>query len=178
MSASPLTYLEPTDSEEEDASTALAEDQIYDFITNEPVKDSPKERALQAVARSLVYEYGFDHTQLERDLTVTYEVTDPHGRTRRTRRKVDLVIYPEGKPKEPNHVVRVGIVQPPGTKAQDRKKGVELLEEVTVALRSGEAFVWANKATERVFTQKVVKMRFRPRLTRHGGETRWAVNGG
>jgi type I restriction enzyme M protein len=177
MSASQLTYLEPTDSEEEDSSTTLAEDQIYDFITNEPVKDSPKERALQAVARSLVYEYGFDHTQLERDVTVTYEVTDPHGRTKRTRRKVDLVVYPEGKPKEPKHIVRVAIAQPPGTKAQDRKKGVELLEEVTGALRPGEAFVWANKATERVFTQNVVKMRFRPRVTRHGGVTRRAVNG-
>jgi hypothetical protein len=178
MSASQLTYLGPTDSEDEDASTTLAENQIYDFITNEPVKDSPKERALQAVARSLVYEYGFDHTQLERDVTVTYEVTDPHGRTRRTRRKVDLVIYPEGKPKELKHIVRVAIVQPPGTKAQDRKKGVELLEDVTVALHPGEAFVRANKATGRAFTQKVVKIRFRPRLTRHGGETRRAVNGG
>jgi DNA phosphorothioation-dependent restriction protein DptH len=43
------------------------------------------------------------------------------------------------------------------------------------ALRPGEAFVWANKATERIFTQKAVKMRFRPRVTLHGGETRRAV---
>jgi DNA phosphorothioation-dependent restriction protein DptH len=43
------------------------------------------------------------------------------------------------------------------------------------ALRPGEAFVWANKATERIFTQKAVKMRFRPRVTQHGGETKRAV---
>jgi type I restriction enzyme M protein len=154
MCASQLTYLEPTDSEEEDPSTTLAEDQIYDFITNEPVKDSPKERALQAVARSLVYEYGFDHTQLERDVIVTYEVTDPHGRTRRARRKVDLVIYPEGKPKELKHIVRVGIVQPPGTKAQDRKKGVDLLEEVMGALPTCDYGLWTNGA-DLEFRQKV-----------------------
>jgi DNA phosphorothioation-dependent restriction protein DptH len=41
-----------------------------------------------------------------------------------------------------------------------------------VALAPGEAYVWATKATERVFAQKAVKMRFRPRVTRHGGETR------
>ena len=43
------------------------------------------------------------------------------------------------------------------------------------ALRPGDAYVWATKATERVFTQKAVKMRFRPRVTRHGGGTRTAV---
>jgi hypothetical protein len=154
MSASQLTYLERTDSEEEDSSSTLAEDQIYDFITNEPVKDSRKERTLQAVARSLVYEYGFDHTQLERDVTVTYEVTDPHGRTRRTRRKVDLVVYPEGKPKELKHIVWVAIVQPPGTKAQDRKKGVELLEEVMGALPTCDYGLWTNGA-DLEFRQKV-----------------------
>jgi hypothetical protein len=43
------------------------------------------------------------------------------------------------------------------------------------ALRPGEAYVWANKASERVFTQKAAKMRFRPRVTRHGGETKRAM---
>ncbi len=44
------------------------------------------------------------------------------------------------------------------------------------ALRPGDAYVWATKATERVFTQKAVKMRFRPRLTQHGGETKKAIS--
>lgn len=43
------------------------------------------------------------------------------------------------------------------------------------ALRPGDAYVWATKATERVFMQKAVKMRFRPRVTQHGGETKRAV---
>jgi DNA helicase HerA-like ATPase len=43
------------------------------------------------------------------------------------------------------------------------------------ALRPGDAYVWATKATERVFTQKAAKVRFRPRVTRHGGGTRNAV---
>ena len=43
------------------------------------------------------------------------------------------------------------------------------------ALNPGDAYVWATKATERVFTQKAVKMRFRPRVTQHGGGTKTAV---
>ena len=143
---------DPTPDEEE--TEALASDQLYDFVTNQPVKDTPKERTLQAVARSLVYEYGFDPTQLERDVIVTYEVTDPHGRTRRTRRKVDLVVYPEGKSKEPTHIVRVGIIQPPGTKARDRKKGIELLEEVMGALPACDCGLWTN-GTDLEFRQKL-----------------------
>ena len=142
-------------SQEEEETEALASDQLYDFVTNEPVKDNPKERTLQAVARSLVYEYGFEHTQLERDATVTYEVTDTHGRTRRTRRKVDLVVYPEGKPKELQHVIRVALIQPPGTKARDRKKGIELLEDVMGALPACDYGLWTN-GTDLEFRHKVM----------------------
>ena len=43
------------------------------------------------------------------------------------------------------------------------------------ALRPGDAYVWATKAAERVFAQKAIKVRFRPRVTRHGGEMKMAV---
>jgi len=59
--------------EDGDGSDSLAENQLYDYITNKPVKDTPLEKVLQAVARSLVDEYDFDNTQLQRDYTVTYE---------------------------------------------------------------------------------------------------------
>jgi len=139
---------------DEKEAKALASDQIYDFVTNQPVKDTPKERTLQAVARSLVYEYGFDHTQLERDVTVTYEVTDPHGHTRRTRKKVSLVVYPEGKPKDLEHIIRVAIIQPPATKVRDRQKGTELLEDVMGALPTCDYGLWTN-GTDLEFRQKV-----------------------
>jgi len=43
------------------------------------------------------------------------------------------------------------------------------------SLRPGEAYIWATKATEHLFTQKSVKMHLRPRVTQHGGETKKAV---
>lgn len=56
------------------------------------------------------------------------------------------------------------------------QRSITSLADLTPAqmasLAPGEAYVWATKATERVFTQKAVKMRFRPRVTRHGGETK------
>jgi len=142
-------------SEEAEETEALASDQLYDFVTNQPVKDTPKERTLQAVARSLVYEYGYDSTQLQRDVIVTFDVTDPHGRTRRTRRKVDLLVYPEGKPKDLEHAIRVVVVQTPKTKPQDRKRGVALLEDVMGALPACDYGLWTN-GTDLEFRQKMM----------------------
>ena len=43
------------------------------------------------------------------------------------------------------------------------------------ALQPGEAYVWANRATDPVLTRRAVKLRMRPRVTRHGGSTRTAL---
>jgi hypothetical protein len=42
-------------------------------------------------------------------------------------------------------------------------------------LSSGEAYVWAGQASEEQFTRSAVKIRCRPRVTQHGGETKTAV---
>lgn len=51
----------------------------------------------------------------------------------------------------------------------------DLTPEQMAALRPGEAYVWATKSTDRLFTQKAVKVHFRPRITRHGGGTKTAI---
>lgn len=52
----------------------------------------------------------------------------------------------------------------------------DLQPEQLANLRPGEAYVWAAKATDNNFMRHAVKVRFRPRVTQHGGETRTAVN--
>ena len=105
-------------SDELESSESLAENQLYDFITNQPVKDTPVERVVQVVARSLVDEYEFDHTQFQRDQTVTYEVFDEQGKTRKVRRKVNIAVFAEGASREDqNTIIRACIIQSPGTKA-------------------------------------------------------------
>ena len=133
---------------------ALASDQLYDFITHQPVKNTAKERTLQAVARSLVYEYAFDHTQLERDVNVSCEVTDSHSATKHMRKKANLVVYPEGKPKQLASVVRVAIIQPPNTRTGDPRSGIDLLEDVMGALPACDYGLWTN-GTDQEFRQKV-----------------------
>ncbi len=53
----------------------------------------------------------------------------------------------------------------------------DLTAGMLASLAPGEAFVWANRATEQTFTRRAVKMRMRPRITKHGGSTRRAVEG-
>ena len=43
------------------------------------------------------------------------------------------------------------------------------------ALGSGEAYLWANKATDKAITQRPIKISIRPRVTKHGGDTIQAV---
>lgn len=45
------------------------------------------------------------------------------------------------------------------------------------ALGPGEAYVWSSKATDDAFTRDAVRVRCRPRVTLHGGETRTAIGG-
>lgn len=50
-----------------------------------------------------------------------------------------------------------------------------LTPEKMAHLRPGEAFVWSSKATDDAFTKGAQKIRCRPRVTRHGGGTKTAV---
>jgi DNA helicase HerA-like ATPase len=50
-----------------------------------------------------------------------------------------------------------------------------LTPEMLARLLQGEAYVWSSKATDPSFCNGAVKVRCRPRVTRHGGETKTAV---
>lgn len=143
-------------SDDTDSAEALAENQIYDYITNQPVKDSPAERVLQSVARSLVDEYGFDHTQLQREQTIVYEAYDESGRAKRVRRKVEIAIFEENsKRDDQDQIIRVCMILPPGSKANDKKRSVGMLEEMLGALPNCEYGLWTN-GTELIFRQKIM----------------------
>lgn len=59
------------------------------------------------------------------------------------------------------------------------QKSITALSDLTpqqlATLAPGEAYLWATKSNERIFTQKAVKVHFRPRLSQHGGGTKTAV---
>ena len=59
------------------------------------------------------------------------------------------------------------------------QKSLTALGTLTAAemasLKSGEAYLWANKASDNIITTKPVKINIRPRVTKHGGDTIQAV---
>ena len=59
------------------------------------------------------------------------------------------------------------------------QKAVVSLADLTPAkmasLVPGEAYVWSSKSTEAEFTRAAVRLRLRPRMTKHGGATKTAV---
>lgn len=61
------------------------------------------------------------------------------------------------------------------------KSALVALEDVeeghVAALGPGEALVWAQRSTEKRFTQRPHKLHVRPRFTQHGGGTKTAVQG-
>jgi len=142
--------------DELEESESLAENQIYDYITNKPVKDTQVERILQVVARSLVEEYSFDHTQLQRDQSVIYEIYDEQSKTRKAHRRIDIAVFAEGAQRDDqSKIIRACILQAPGTKANDPRKGIYLLEEVIGGLPSCGYGLWTN-GTDLVFRQKLM----------------------
>jgi len=120
---------------------------------------------LQAVARSLGEEYEFDHTQRQRDQTVAYEAQDGYGKAHKVRRRVSVVVYPEGANKDdPEQMIRAALVQSPNVKTNDANRGVAQLEDVLGALPNCEYGLWTN-GTDLVFKHKLTGGWSRSKMT-------------
>jgi hypothetical protein len=100
---------------------------------------------------------------------------------------VSILIASQDPPSLPNEIIELSSLvilhrfnSPQWVKHVQRS--VTALADLTPAqmsiLRPGEAYVWSNKTTEPIFTQKAQKVRFRPRVTQHGGGTKTAVDHG
>jgi hypothetical protein len=50
-----------------------------------------------------------------------------------------------------------------------------LTAEKMAQLRPGEAYLWSSKSTDDAFSNTAIKIRCRPRVTQHGGDTRTAT---
>lgn len=76
-----------------------------------------------------------------------------------------------------NHVILHRFTSPAWLKHLQKANAAlaDLTPSKLAALTAGEAYIWSNKATDPAFTRAAVKVRLRPRITRHGGTTRTAV---
>lgn len=77
-----------------------------------------------------------------------------------------------------NHVILHKFTSPAWLKHLQKANAslAELTSSKMANLAPGEAYVWSSKATDAAFTRSAVKVRLRPRVTRHGGGTKTAVD--
>lgn len=83
--------------------TSIEDGKILDYITGDPIKDSPKEAVRQRIARALFHEYGISPDDMERDFKVKVDGSN---------RAVDIAIFDHGKPHKVEHLRRVILCRP------------------------------------------------------------------
>ena len=99
-----MSDLEVTDLNEagDDETAFLEEGKLLDYITNLPVKDTPKEQVRQRIARALFHEYGISLDDMVPDFKLRMD-----GR----RKSVDIAIFEPGKEKTLANLRRVVVCQ-------------------------------------------------------------------
>jgi len=75
---------------EDDEATSVEEGMLLDYITDEPIKDTPKEQVRQRIARAIFHEYGISVEDMVPDFKLKID-----GR----RKSIDIAIFEPGKEK-------------------------------------------------------------------------------
>ena len=97
---------------------------------------------------------------------------------------VTLLLASQDPPSLPNEVIELSSViilhrfNSPKWLSHIQKSSIALKDLTPTQLsqlQPGEAFLWANKATNAEWTRKAIKVITRPRATQHGGGTQKAV---
>jgi type I restriction enzyme M protein len=139
---------------------SLSDGQIIDYISNKPIKDSPKEQVRQRVARALFHEDGIAVSDMESDFKARVD-----GKIK----KIDIAIFEAGKEHTQEHLRRAVICQKEpknGNKAsyklrtpEEAKREFELLKAVMAddASPNCEYGMWTNGLEVFYFRRKITK---------------------
>ncbi len=84
----------------DDEVSSIEEGKLLDYITDEPVKDTPKEQVRQRIARALFHEYGISVEDMVPDFKMKVD-----GRSK----KIDIAIFEPGAEKTPANLRRIVI---------------------------------------------------------------------
>ncbi|WP_329171952.1 N-6 DNA methylase [Streptomyces decoyicus] len=95
--------------EEESQVVALKEGEVADYISGKAIKETPKEKVRQRIARALVHEYGIDPGDMERDFALT--VSEEVAKRKRTK-KADIAVFESGMAHTTANLRRVVICKP------------------------------------------------------------------
>jgi type I restriction enzyme M protein len=92
--------VEEIDQAGDDEITSLEEGKLLDYITGEPVKETPKEEVRQRIARALFHEYGISVEDMVPDFKMNVD-----GR----RKSIDIAIFEPGAAKTLENLRRIVI---------------------------------------------------------------------
>ncbi len=155
-----------TNDAQDAALTALAEGMTPDFITGQPVKETPKESVRQELARALLFEYRISPQDMQPDFSVQVD-----GK----RKRVDIAIFETGKEHMVEHLRRAVICRPQPNvgakqviKLRDHDQAKDDLDELKNIMGAAEGCLWGlwTNGIERFFLKKEPKrfeVRFEPR---------------
>ena len=145
-----------TTSADTEETSAIGDGSILDYVTGRVISDSEKERVRQRIARALFHEYVISVDDMVPDFKLRID-----GRLK----KLDLVIFEPGAPKDPEHIRRIVICEKEptnGRKSSYRMRSPEEAEKEFALLKSAMAEaehckygLWTN-GLEFFFFQKEV----------------------
>lgn len=137
-----------------DSAISLPEGMIPDYISLDPVNETPREKVRQEVARTMIFEYQIAPESMERDFSLNVD-----GK----RKKVDIAVFEAGQPHEFEFLRRVVICRPEPnvgkkgiTKIRDYKQAEKDLEDLKGFMLSVDACEWGlwTNGLERFFLRK------------------------
>ena len=150
------------DGDETETSSGTEDGKVFDYITGNPVKDTDKERVRQRIARAIIHEYGIAAEDMEPDFRV---------RTSGKLRKLDIAIFPPGKPHTTENLYRaVAIEKEPklGTKGayrmrdpEEAQKDFQVLHEVMAAAEGCKYGLWTNGLDQFFFLKEITRFDIR-----------------
>ena len=149
---------EVLDADEPETEYELESGQVVDLITGEGVKLTDLEQIRQEEERKLLEEFGYPATQRRDLIRLNFRVQPRQLKARR----LPLVVLRPGKemPDEERAYILVDIHKPK-TKAEDSKKGAEILAELLRDTPKAEFAVWTNGTDRVVYWKEPGKIKVR-----------------
>lgn len=83
---------------QDEEALAVEDGMLLDYLSNEPLKDTPKEQVRQRLIRAFFHEYGIDVNDMALDVAIKVD-----GK----RKKIDIAIFEHGKPHELENIRRI-----------------------------------------------------------------------
>jgi type I restriction enzyme M protein len=142
----------------DDDTMSLEDGSILDYITNRPVKDTPKEAVRQRIARAQFHEYGISVDDMESDFKMVVG-----GR----RKKVDLAIFDHDQSHEVEHLRRIVICEKEPTNGrksaykmrspEEAEREFEVLKQAMTEAPNCKYGLWTNGLEFFFFDKEVTR---------------------